>query len=163
MKNILLCFVILLLTSCTHFEITTEIEPIKLTVIGRDVGLVYKLGNITISDTLKKIDKDIIKYIEEHDDYIITLKVKYKDSKSSSTYFYYYIDGIFIKYNTSVVSSDILLANIDNIDGFHLHKIRGEKVMEEDEEVIQEKIEKVKKKVEESGEMNKYKSLENRW
>lgn len=167
MRNLLLSLgVVLLIVGCTKFEIITEIDP-KISIIERDIGFIYKLGNIQISHTIEKVDRDIINYIDKEKDKAETvfgLRVYYSEAESSGLQFLYFINGMSIsdKANNSPVSKEMLLANMDNIPGFYLYKLEGKEVSEENKEEINAKIEKVKKKMEEENK-NKYAPLENKW
>ena len=158
MKKLLPLFIALLIFGCTHFEITNEIHP-TIKIIGRSVGLTYKLGNLNVADTLEKVDKDIIEYLEKNKDTLkINLYIKYNNEQRDEVKFIYYVDGIEFKTTYNTVSSDMLIANMDNIPNFYLYKIKGDKVMEENEEKIEKQIQKVKEKVIEEKQDTKWDS-----
>ena len=165
MRNILLSLgVVLLFIGCTKFEIITEIDP-KISIIERNVGFMYKLGDIQISHTIEKVDRDIINYIkEEKDDAVFMLRVYYDEEASSGLRFFYFINGISINEKTqdSPITKDMLISHMDKIPGFYLYKLDGEEVSKENKEAVEEKIKKVKERVkEESG--DKYSPAENKW
>lgn len=161
MRKLLMYVIIgIILIGCTHFEISNEIHP-KVTIIDRDVGLVYKLGNILISDTIERVNKEKIKYLKENDGVKFTLHVTLEEDVNYNPQFYYYINGIILSDDgTSPVSSELLLANMDNIDGFNLYKINGKEVSEYDEEIIQEEI---NKSIEDITEIDKYQQDNSKW
>jgi hypothetical protein len=157
MKKLFPLFIILLIFGCTHFEIHNEIHP-TIKIMGRDVGLVYKLGNLTISDTWEDVDEDKIEYLKKNkDDLKINLYIRYNNEMNSNIYFAYYVDGFEFEENINVISSDILIANMNTIPNFYLYKINGDKVMEENEEEIEKQIQKVKEKVIEEKQDSKWK------
>jgi len=161
-SKFILCFIIIfMLISCTSFDITTEIEP-KVTIIGRNIGLVYKLGDIIVSDTLTRVDRDIIDFLQKEKNPIYTLHIEYSESENCKPDFNYYINGIFVKKNEDTVDEKILLSNMDKIKGFHLYELDGKTFEEKNKEVIKEKLEKIKKKVEEEKK-DKYLTEENKW
>lgn len=158
MKKLLPLFIALLIIGCTHFEITNEIHP-TIKIIDRTVGLTYKLGNLNVADTLEKVDKDIIEYLEKNKDTLkINLYIKYDNEATYETIFTYYVDGIKFAYTKNAVSSDMLIANMDNIPNFYLYKINGDEVMEEDKEKIEKEIQKIKEKVIEEKQDSKWDS-----
>lgn len=173
-KNLLMFTMIIMLLGCSEFEISNEIYP-KLTIVGRDIGVVYKLGNLTISDTWEKVDKDKLKYIKENIEkqdgfanLTFTLYIRYDEVNSDAPYFYYYINGIAFKESHLIptVSGKLLIAHMDSIEGFHLYKLNGNEVNEKNDEVIQKEIAKVKKEVKkeiEEDQGNRYKEPDDKW
>ena len=164
MRSIGLFFIIgVLLLGCTYFEVTNVIEP-KVTIIGREVGLVYKLGNLTISDTIKPHKKKVEWISKNMENTKWSLYITFEESKQKLPYFHYYVNGIKLLKDSHYivgVSEELLLANMDNISGFHLYKIDGEKVGEADEEIIEKKIAKVKEEV--KANPDKYAPLDGQW
>jgi len=177
MKYIKSCLLMLILTvmlmGCDRFEISNVIYP-KLTIIGRDVGVVYKLGNLTIADTWEDVSKSKIAFLKEEmekqdgfADLTFTLYVKYSEGNSNGVFFYYYVNGIlFEDYHTiPSVSANLLIANMDSIEGFYLYELNGKIVSEKNGEVIQEEIAKVKaevKKEDVSNVKDRYK-VDDKW
>ena len=165
-KNLLMFIMIVMLMGCSEFEVSSTIHP-KMTIIGRDIGVVYKLGNLTISDTWEKVDKDKIAFLKNKDweDLIFTLYIKYNDEGGSDVpYFFYYINGILFEDNHIIptVSGKLLIANMDSIDGFHLYKLNGNEVNEKNDEIIQKELAKVVKEVKEDKN-DKYKLSDDKW
>lgn len=157
MKKLFPLFIILLIFGCTHFEVYNEIHP-TIKIIGEEVGVIYKLGNLTISDTWDDIDEDKIEYLKKNkDDLKITLYIRYDNEMNSNIYFTYYVDGFEFEKNMNVISPDMLIANMNTIPNFYLYKINGDKVMEENEEKIEKQIQKVKEKVIEEKQDSKWK------
>ena len=144
MKKLLI--ILFVLIGCTKFEIVNEIYP-EVTIIGKEVGVVYKLGNLTVSDTWYKLGSEKIEYLKNPDNpKKYTLHVIFDEENHTDPYFFYYINGInFAK--TNPVSEEVLLANMEHIDNFFLHKLDGNEVTEKNEEIIEKKIEEIKKEV----------------
>lgn len=137
-KNLLMIVMIVMLMGCNHFEISNEINP-KLTIIGRDIGLLYKLGNLTISDTWEGVNKEKIEFLKNTDDLVFTLFVSHVESNSSLAYFNYYVNGVIFQENHTVPSATaaILIANRDSIEGFHLYRLDNE--IYENNEICEDK------------------------
>lgn len=167
-KSLLLSLgVVLLFFACTKFEIVTEINP-TISVIDRNIGLVYQLGNLKISHMLERVDRDIVDFIKENkdeDDTVYMLRVKYTNEGGSDLYgFTYYINGIEIKGKrvSPPVTKDMLLANMDKVPGFQLYELEGKSATEENKEEIEKKIKKVQEKVKEENK-DIYAPSENKW
>lgn len=163
MKKILLYLVIcIVLLGCSHFEISNTIKP-KVTIIGNEVGIVYKLGNLTIADTIKPSRKKLKWLAANINNAQWTLYVKWNEVNNEYPYFYYYVNGILFEDQHKVIgiTGELILANMDSIPGFHLYKINGKKINEKDNEVIEKEIAKVKKEVKENP--DKYRVLEQKW
>lgn len=163
MRNLWLFFIIGVVSlGCSHFEVSNTIKP-EVTIIGKEIGLVYKLGDITIADTIKP-NKKKRQWLEANKDKAQwTLYVRFEGENHSAPYFYYYVNGILFvpAHQIPGVTEYLLIANMDSIPGFHLYKINGNKVSEKDDEIIEKEISKVKKEVEEHP--DKYKPIDRKW
>jgi hypothetical protein len=146
MKKILLLLLsTMLLISCTHFEVQNEIYP-EITILGKSIGLRYKLGDLMISDTLK-VSKKKVEFLRKIDNPKFTLQIVYNEGSNAYPVFKYYINGILFCENENTVSANLLLANMDKIDGFFLYKLDGKEISEMNEEEVKEKIEEIKESI----------------
>jgi hypothetical protein len=124
------------LCGCTKFEVRNEIHP-EIVIMGDTVGLTYMLGDLKVSDSLEDISGKFIRYFKQHeDDLVLSLHIDYNEAKHTEIYFTYFLRGLEIAQNTNVVSSDILLAHRDSIDGFLLIQLDGENMLEEEQDKV---------------------------
>jgi len=131
MKKICLFIIVILLFGCTYFEIRNEIKP-RITILDNEVGLVYNLGNLIISDTWQ-LSKDRIKFLNNNKDLVFTLNIIYNEENNSDVHFNYYVNGILFEKKKNVVSAKQLLAEKDSIDNFFLYKLEGDVILEKKE------------------------------
>ena len=154
MRKALISFLcIFILTACTKFEITDEIKP-KIYIVGDSVGIEYELGDIIVADELKNLSPKMFQYFKENKDNItMRLQISYNAETTTTCYFKYYIGGIKIATNKNVVSSDLLIAKRDLINGFVLlsGKTASKKIPEKEIPPKIKNIQKESKPIRQSG------------
>jgi hypothetical protein len=116
-KIFLFSSIILILISCTQFEIMEEINP-KITIIGDKIGLQYYLGDLFINDTWIDVPSSIIDYLKIHEKVAFGLKVSYDETEKYDVFFNYYLNGVLVAQNKNVVSADMLQAHANKIRNF---------------------------------------------